>query len=310
MGERPEGTRRGTAGWSLPFTWIALLALLVLASFFGWVGILTVVGLAVAGVIGAVLIDTLSPPSQEPRRIDFWLQSERPLTEIAERIRAALDTEPFEYDAENVWEWAEASTRDGLSDFNISRKRRNAEFPVRIWVITRADSTVGALRADLGPRLRKALGTDVKTGSVEYLRGNEYEFTEKDIYSARDDIPALEAPIFDAARFSRERVAALPSDEREARVRQLEAEVDVLLRPATTFRAHQARLLDIIERGLVGELGYALSFLDGAGEQETLWGASGGDATRPGELFLVASPTTGARLRWGLAPLRLTQAQG
>ena len=70
----------------------------------------------------------------------------------------------------------------------LSRKHRDPAHPVRIQVTYRGDSIVQAVRADFGPRLRRALGTDVSVGSVEYLQGNEYAFAVEDVGDMMDDL--------------------------------------------------------------------------------------------------------------------------
>ena len=117
------------------------------------------------------------------KQIKFWFHSDQHLLELSKLIEIALETKPFSHDAENVWEWIEAETQDGLYRFNISRKHKDYSYPVQINVIYKEGKSLTEIRASLGRRFTNALKKNIKFGSVEYLGSNDFEFTQEGIFT-------------------------------------------------------------------------------------------------------------------------------
>jgi len=105
----------------------------------------------------------------------FWCYSPLTIQQAMERLQGEFRFLSAEYDYENVYEWFEVTSPDGLR-LNVSRKHRDGEpdfaDPVRI-------SASAYQSADsLGDRLAICLGTTVYYGQVTYLGGDEFSYNE------------------------------------------------------------------------------------------------------------------------------------
>ena len=164
--------------FSLPFTWIILIGILILVYFFGWGVLLIAIALVIVITIGVFLYDLLSVDKVHDKK-SFWFHSEKSLRDLGNVIEAGLNTDPFEHDAENVWEWIEAKSKDGRYRYNVTRRHKDFSYPVRITTYSRSGYLDTEELNQLGLRLAEALKTDVMLGLVEYIDGNEYKFTEE-----------------------------------------------------------------------------------------------------------------------------------
>ena len=116
----------------------------------------------------------------------FWFTSERQLEDLWRTIAAELKAKTVNHDHENVWEWIEAKSKNGMYQFNISRKHRDTQYPVHIKVSCLGQEPTSSQRDELGKQLAKALKAEIKYGVVKYLEGNEFQFQEKGNYQEKD----------------------------------------------------------------------------------------------------------------------------
>ncbi len=170
-------------GWTLPFTWILLIAAGVLIYAFGWIVLAYAAGLVVSVTLGVMVYDRLYADSARPGRIDdFWLVSGKPTLELANMLRNAGLIGDFEIGAESVWEWIDVNSTIAGHALKISRKHRDPTFPVHIRVFHSGPKTMDETREEWGAALSAALECDVRVGVVDYLGGNEYEFREERVF--------------------------------------------------------------------------------------------------------------------------------
>lgn len=119
-------------------------------------------------------------------KAEFWCYSSESLSDLFEKFRHCfvINDDDFVHDAENVWEWFDGNTADRRLGFNISRPHEDldefgvetqpiANEPIRFSLLIHDPKT----RADeIGSRLAAAIGLEVHTGAVIYLKGNEFEY--------------------------------------------------------------------------------------------------------------------------------------
>ena len=103
-------------------------------------------------------------------------------------------------------------------------------------------------------------------------------------------------PVLDPQRFSRDVLAALARDKRNACLRHLEAIVNPTLQPAPNLAEFQRRLYLLIER--LESLGHLLGRWDYDSEIEIWGGPSYMDPTLEDELLLRSEFQRGIRLAW------------
>jgi hypothetical protein len=179
-------------GSSLPFTWILLIATVVLVYFAGWIVLVIVAGAALLITLGVFLYDFFKTDENEKSTIiDFWFYSNQSLSACWKLIAADLKVESDSYGQENVWEWFEAKSKDGLYQYNISRKHKDYDYPVHIRMNCFGnDVTRKEVYEDLGPLFAKGLKTDIKAGSVRYLDADDFEFTQEREFRYRNPLTA------------------------------------------------------------------------------------------------------------------------
>lgn len=93
------------------------------------------------------------------RTVECQCYVDAPLADVFERFRSDVPVDDFIHDAENVWEWIDGRTRDGMLGFNISRQHgcqdSNPNDPVRLSLAVRSpdlepETVIGQLSALLG----------------------------------------------------------------------------------------------------------------------------------------------------------------
>jgi hypothetical protein len=65
----------------------------------------------------------------------------------------------------------------------ISRKHNEPSYPIHITVTYQKNQFTPEMCENMGRRFAKVLEMDVKAGSVEYLGGNRFEFTEEETFT-------------------------------------------------------------------------------------------------------------------------------
>jgi hypothetical protein len=102
----------------------------------------------------------------------------------------------------------------------------------------------------------------------------------------------------DPERFSREALAALPKEDREGRLREMEVILNARLADPVSLNEFQDRLYAVID-DLHGRLGHFLGRWDYGGEVEYWGGKSYMNPAIPDELLLKSTFRSGVELRWG-----------
>ena len=97
-----------------------------------------------------------------------------------------MGTEHYSEDAENVWEWRGVQVQEGVHRYHISisHKHDDRGYPIHITVTYQKRQFTPEMRENMGRRFATALGMDVKAGSVEYLDGNRFAFTEEETFTS------------------------------------------------------------------------------------------------------------------------------
>jgi hypothetical protein len=167
-------------GWSLPLIPILLIAILALTYFFGWKVLIIPLAALVIIPLGTFLYDRF--PRAEPKTAHFWFHSDRELSSLWELLVGA---EQYADDAENVWEWRGVQVQEGAHQYHIliSRKHNEPSYPIHITVTYQKNQFTPEMCENMGRRFAKVLEMDVKAGSVEYLGGNRFEFTEEETFA-------------------------------------------------------------------------------------------------------------------------------
>jgi len=154
--------------------------------FFGWNVLFIVLGLFVLITIAVMIHDYFAFDhglfGHESEDTSFWLVSDKKLGEIGQILEAAGIIKPYDVDGENVWEWIETGSPAGDFQFNISRKHKDYNYPVRIKVNNLGNQSHLEMREQLGTQLARTLKSDIKVGSVKYLSGNDFEFNEEGFF--------------------------------------------------------------------------------------------------------------------------------
>jgi hypothetical protein len=180
--EWPQNTKgcEQEGAWSLPIIPILLVAILALVYFFGWKVLLILLAAVVAISLGTFLYDRI--PRRGPESTHFWFHSDQDLHTLWELL---VGTERYSDDAENVWEWIGAQARVGEHQYHISisRKHNDSTYLIHITVTYQKKQLSPEMREDLGRRFATALEMDVKTGDIEYLDGNRFEFKEEKTFT-------------------------------------------------------------------------------------------------------------------------------
>lgn len=125
------------------------------------------------------------------RALEFWCRCPVHLDEVFERFRRVFQVDQFTHDSENIWEWFSGQAQDPLTSFNITRQWREDEIPhepVRLSLVLREEATSVE---EIGNRLAKAMGTDVHTGTVRYVKGTEFAFDVARTFSTSQFITGL-----------------------------------------------------------------------------------------------------------------------
>ena len=175
--------RQMQQGFSLPLTWMILIPILIIAYFYDWKVLLIILIIVMAISLAAFLFDLFTDTGSESKQLNFWFHSNQKLMELSKLIEIAFETKPFSLGAENVWEWMEAESQDGLFQFNITRKHKDYSYPIQINVIYKEGKSLTEIREYLGRKFTNALKKNIKFGSVEYLGGNDFEFTQEGIFT-------------------------------------------------------------------------------------------------------------------------------
>jgi hypothetical protein len=106
---------------------------------------------------------------------EFWFISPLTLRDVGERLGGEFRFAGPAFDAENVYQWFEATAPDGLR-LNVSRKHPDEEpdpaEPFRVRASGYRDVD------DLGRRLSACLRTTVYFGVVTYLGGDDFDYSE------------------------------------------------------------------------------------------------------------------------------------
>ncbi|HZH17925.1 MAG TPA: hypothetical protein VE057_26470 [Archangium sp.] len=125
---------------------------------------------------------TWTPPLREA----LWLTAPLTLEVLCEALQEALNVPPFEFDAENVYEWGISFVERGTVELNVSRKHRmgepRMEEPFHILLLARevkgeqAREMIARLVREVGPVMATATGVPVHHGDLRYVRGDEYTY--------------------------------------------------------------------------------------------------------------------------------------
>ncbi len=111
------------------------------------------------------------------RAVEFWCHLPVELEEIFRRFTTEFRASKFVHDAENVWEWFDGLSDDGRIGFNITRQWEEDQIPdepARISLLLHDD----LLSVDeVGQRLAKVFEVSVHTGKVNYVSGDEFEWS-------------------------------------------------------------------------------------------------------------------------------------
>lgn len=169
--------RESEGGWSLPLTPILLVAIVALIYFFGWIGLAIPLAAAAALTLGTFVYDRCVA-SRSPVKSCFWFHSHLELLDLWKLVGG---TDPFRHDAENVWEWigAEVGEDPGRYHLSLSRKTNDPVHPVQVTLTHQENPPTPEMLDELGRRFAAALRTEVKFGTVEYVGGNDFTFTEQ-----------------------------------------------------------------------------------------------------------------------------------
>ena len=106
----------------------------------------------------------------------FWSLSRLTIEEAGERLSREFRSTDPEFDCENLYEWFEITSPDGMR-LNVSRKHVGGEpdFDEPVCISAYGGPNVN----DLGRRLAVCLTSTVYYGEVSYLGGDEYRFVEE-----------------------------------------------------------------------------------------------------------------------------------
>ena len=178
---RKKQLSRNQQGWSLPITWILLAVILVLIYFFGWKVLLYAIALFVFITLATMIHDHIVY-GKEPETISYWFTSNKSLEEIGQTLEKAGLIHDHTVEGENVWEWIETGSPSGKYGVNISRRHRDHTYPVHFKVFHHDKKSSFDLREELGTRLANALHTEIRVGTVRYISGNDFEFTEEGFF--------------------------------------------------------------------------------------------------------------------------------
>jgi hypothetical protein len=105
----------------------------------------------------------------------FWSLTELTLEAVGGRLGKGLGFANAEFDCENVYEWFEVTTPDGLQ-LNVSRKHEGGypDFDEPLVIIASGYGSV----SDFGCRLAAFLRATVYYGDVTHLGGDEFQYSE------------------------------------------------------------------------------------------------------------------------------------
>jgi hypothetical protein len=111
---------------------------------------------------------------REPRNC-LWLRASIELDDLCRNLEAPLLLAPFEYDAENVFEWGEAKALDGRWEIDVSRKHDDgAPLPEEPYHVMLKGEHPGM--EHIARTLARVAKAPVHWGTIKYLGGNEYSY--------------------------------------------------------------------------------------------------------------------------------------
>ncbi|MEW6211273.1 MAG: hypothetical protein AB1631_23105 [Acidobacteriota bacterium] len=106
---------------------------------------------------------------------NLWLKSELDLHELCKLIQEQFNLNPFDLDAENLYEWGEAIAQDGSWTINISRKHDFSEpLPNEPYHVL-FGGTPPALD-NLAQQIATVTRCKVHLGKIKYIGGDDYEY--------------------------------------------------------------------------------------------------------------------------------------
>jgi len=113
--------------------------------------------------------------------LNYWCAVAKDLDSVAEMLASSFRLHEVEFDAEDLYEWFTASDEDG-GHWNVSRKHVGGESdygdPLRIVIMP-----VPEHEEQIGGRLASALCCPVSFGRVTYLKGDEWEYEQQNVFT-------------------------------------------------------------------------------------------------------------------------------
>jgi hypothetical protein len=113
----------------------------------------------------------------------LWFTAPLTLEALCSGLEQLLGCPPFEYDAEEVWQWAISTLREGAVEVNVSRKHRGGAPLVEEPFHVLLTFEVGRTRAELpgvlevlGPALALLARAPVHAGRMEHLGEDRYAY--------------------------------------------------------------------------------------------------------------------------------------
>src|SRR5689334_11122187 len=105
----------------------------------------------------------------------LWFISELNLVNLCQILEIELQLQEFEFDMENLYEWAEAEAQDNSWKINISRKHREGDpLPDEFYHILFAGQPPDL--NIIAQQIATIIKVPVNLGSIIYLGGDDYDY--------------------------------------------------------------------------------------------------------------------------------------
>ncbi len=117
-----------------------------------------------------------------------WFSSGLELDEIGEIFKTCGLVSGFNSDYENVYEWFVGITGNSGVVLNVSRKHCDGtgfeSEPIHVMVMYAESEPSNAKIEAIAKTLSNALATEVHTGFIEYISGDDYEYRSMSVLSS------------------------------------------------------------------------------------------------------------------------------